>query len=158
MFRYINMPTLVAYFLREFAATKSTGAASVIYLFTMCLCLPFVSKTFYRARLIALGIAECTNSADQIARLINHITGATIQFDTIVAEECMVVYDGTTLRSGTSFIYDGPQTAAAATVPYSSIRNISQITIQLNGASRAEVDAYLDMLIPFYIKTERIYK
>lgn len=74
MFRYIDMPKLVAYYLREFSYRRD-GTTSTLYQFVFSLCLPFVSKQFRSARLAALAIAECTNSADQIKRLFDKLMG-----------------------------------------------------------------------------------
>lgn len=80
------MPRLVAFYLREFSG-RADGEVSWLYKFIFCLCLPFVSNTFYRARLIALAIAECTESVAQIDRVLDMITasdsssGATISIE-----------------------------------------------------------------------------
>lgn len=96
MFRYIDMPKLVAFYLREFSYDAG-GNASNLYKFVFCLCLPFVSHTFRRARLIALAIAECTNSQDQITRVLEKITGA--KADHISLDDSYYLsYDGTAIR------------------------------------------------------------
>lgn len=148
MFRYINMPKLVATYLREFSC-NAEGRPSALYKFIFCLCLPFVSATFRRARLIALAIAECTDSGDQIARVLKAITGAELSYgdngtDYEVSygvpddgEEAMLTYDGT---------FNEP------IVPYGDPTNVVVATVQLNGANRSDVEAYLSLLVPFYIK------
>lgn len=146
MFRYICMPKLVAFLLREFSG-KSDGSMSTLYKFVFCLCLPFVSQTFRRARLIALAIAECTNSADQISRLINAITGATMTVNQYVDEVC-VSYDGTSpLQTPYSYPPEGDPM-----IPYYPTANVGGIVITLNGASQSEVQAYLELLLPFYVE------
>lgn len=80
------MPRLVAFYLREFSG-RADGEVSWLYKFIFCLCLPFVSNTFYRARMIALALAECTESVAQIDRVLDMITasdsssGATISIE-----------------------------------------------------------------------------
>lgn len=148
MFKYINMPKLVATYLREFSC-NAEGRPSALYKFIFCLCLPFVSASFRQARLNALAIAECTNSGDQIARVLKAITGADIDYvggvgDYEVSygvpedgEEAMITYDGT---------FNEP------IVPYGDPTNAVVATVQLNGATRSDVEAYLSLLVPFYIK------
>lgn len=146
MFRYICMPKLVAFLLREFSG-RSDGSMSTLYKFVFCLCLPFVSQTFRRARLIALAIAECTNSADQISRLINAITGATMTVNQYV-DEVFVSYDDTSpLQTPYSYPPGGDPM-----VPYYPTVNAGEIVITLNGASQSEVQAYLELLLPFYVE------
>lgn len=146
MFRYICMPKLVAFLLREFSG-RPDGSMSTLYKFVFCLCLPFVSQTFRRARLIALAIAECTNSADQISRLINAITGATMTVNQYV-DEVFVSYDDTSpLQTPYSYPPGGDPM-----VPYYPTVNAGEIVITLNGASQSEVQAYLELLLPFYVK------
>lgn len=139
------MPKLVAFLLREFSG-RSDGSMSTLYKFVFCLCLPFVSQTFRRARLIALAIAECTNSADQISRLINAITGATMTVNQYV-DEVFVSYDGT---SPLQTPYSYPPTGDPL-IPYTPAANTGEIVITLNGASQSEVQAYLELLLPFYV-------
>lgn len=139
------MPKLVAFLLREFSG-RSDGSMSTLYKFVFCLCLPFVSQTFRRARLIALAIAECTNSADQISRLINAITGATMTVNQYV-DEVFVSYDGT---SPLQTPYSYPPTGDPL-IPYTPAANAGEIVITLNGASQSEVQAYLELLLPFYV-------
>lgn len=144
MFRYINMPKLVATYLREFSCNVA-GRPSALYKFVFCLCLPFVSTTFRRARLIALAIAECTNSGDQIARVLYAITGARLEY-TGKATDYTVSYDA----SGQGFT-EFFAAEAAPLVPYSDPTNTIIADIYLNGASRSDVEAYLSLLVPFYI-------
>lgn len=140
------MPKLVAFLLREFSG-RSDGSMSTLYKFAFCLCLPFVSQTFRRARLIALAIAECTNSADQISRLINAITGATMTVNQYV-DEVFVSYDDT---SPLQTPYSYPPTGDPL-IPYTPVVNAGEIVITLNGASQSEVQAYLELLLPFYVE------
>lgn len=145
MFKYINMPTLVAFYLREFCTNKQ-GSITNLYAFIFCLCLPFVSTTFNRARLIALAIAECTNSADQICRVLNKITGATVSV-TDRDDNVYVAYSG---DDTAMFPYSGVNEIGS--VPYSVTPNVADFTITLNGASATEVLEYLKLLVPFYVK------
>lgn len=146
MFRYINMPTLVAFYLREFSLNK-LRMPSNLYAFIFCLCLPFISTTFNRARLIALAIAECTNSADQICRVLSKITGATVSV-TDRDDNVYVAYSG---DDTARFPYSGVEESGS--VPYSVTPNVADFTITLNGASATEVLEYLKLLVPFYVKT-----
>lgn len=145
MFRYIDMPKLVAFYLREFSYDAG-GNASNLYKFILCLCLPFVSRTFRRARLIALAIAECTNSQDQITRVLEKITGVSVE---IIPEylDYSVQYDGT--DEVPEFSYDG--TSDTPVIPYNLVANAGTINITLNGASQTEVEGYVSLLVPFYI-------
>lgn len=145
MFKYIDMPKLAALYLREFSLRKD-GETSVLFKFIFCLCLPFISRTFRKARLIALAIAECTNSRDQIVRLLEKITGVTVE---IVPEysDYNVQYDGT--DEVPEFSYDG--TSDTPVIPYNLVANAGSISITLNGASQTEVEGYVSLLIPFYI-------
>ncbi len=147
MFRYINMPKLVAFYLREFCLRKD-DAVSNLYKFVFCLCLPFVSAEFRRVRLIALAIAECTNSKDQITKVLKKITGA----DMVVNDEeegYFTSFDGTDTTP--VFPFDNSDSEDNPIVFYGASPNIVEITITLNGASRNEVEAYLELLLPFYI-------
>ena len=145
MFKYIDMPKLAALYLREFSLRKD-GETSVLFKFIFCLCLPFISRTLRKARLIALAIAECTNSRDQIVRLLEKITGVTVE---IVPEysDYNVQYDGT--DEVPEFSYDG--TSDTPVIPYNLVANAGSISITLNGASQTEVEGYVSLLIPFYI-------
>lgn len=144
MFRYINMPKLVATYLREFSC-DAEGKPSALYKFIFCLCLPFVSAAFRQARLNALAIAECTNSGDQIARVLQAITGAEMNYVGGV-EDYEVSYDavGQTMLS-----FD--DTFNEPVVSYGDPRNTVVATIRLNGASRQDVESYLTLLVPFYV-------
>lgn len=148
MFKYINMPRLVAYYLKEFSL-RVDGTTSDLYKFIFCLCLPFLSPTLWRARLIALMIAECTNSADQVARVLGVITGARVSFGTIGGGDSghMIAYDGS--HDVPEFAY-GAVTGEVPKVPYGETSNDNVMYIQLNGASLTEVEGYLPLLIPFY--------
>lgn len=151
MFKYIDMPKLVALYLREFSLRKD-GETSVLFKFIFCLCLPFISRTFRKARLIALAIAECTDSQDQIVRLLKKITGVTV---VIVPEysDYSVQYDGT--GAVPEFAYD--DTSDTPVIPYDPITNAGSISITLNGASQTEVEGYVSLLIPFYIESHVNY-
>lgn len=154
MFRYICLPKLVAYYLREFSykPDRTSWKGSTLYSFVMCLCLPFISQTFRQARLYALMIAECTNSADQIKRVLNKITGAILTDDTTFNAPCMIAYN-----------IDGavqvPFTLSKKTIiPYSSAANQTVLHVKLNQATKEEVEAYLSLLIPFYVQYTIIYE
>lgn len=150
MFRYINMPKLVATYLREFSC-NAEGRPSVLYKFILCLCLPFVSATFRRARLIALAIAECTNSGDQIKRVLQAVTGAEIEYIGGVTDY-MVSYEAPEDTEETMVSYGVPNNGVEAEVPYGDPSNVVIATVALNGATRSDVEAYLSLLVPFYIK------
>lgn len=150
MFKYINMPKLVALYLREFSLRKD-GETSVLFKFIFCLCLPFVSRTFRKARLIALAIAECTNSQDQITRVLEKITGVSVEYMSL-DDSYYMSYNGT--GNTPEFPYgmlSGPL------VPYSETHNQLYMYISLNGASEDEVRAYLQLLIPFYVKINLVF-
>lgn len=106
MFRYIDMPKLVAYYLREFSYRRD-GTTSTLYQFVFSLCLPFVSKQFRSARLAALAIAECTNSADQIKRLFDKLMGGDAKL-TILSHnnDFQLSWDGTGAEPLFPFSYD----------------------------------------------------
>lgn len=142
------MPKLVATYLREFSC-NAEGRPSVLYKFIFCLCLPFVSATFRRAKLIALAIAECTNSGDQVARVLKAITGAEIYY-TSSGTDCEVSYSAPSDDEEAMLTYDGAFNAPI--VPYGDTTNVVIATVQLNGATRSDVEAYLSLLVPFYIK------
>lgn len=155
MFRYIDMPKLVAFYLREFSY-RADGAPSNLYKFVFSLCLPFVSFTFRKARLIALAIAECTNSQDQIIRVLKKITGADMVVDSS-SLDYYAPFNGT--GESPDFPYNGSNAAAnTPLVLYSLTANAGVLVVTLNGASKAEVAAYLELLIPFYIQTIIIYR
>lgn len=140
------MPKLVAFYLREFSY-RSDGSPSLLYKFIFCLCLPFISTTFRRARLIALAIAECTNSKDQILRLLHKLTGATFTLANY-DEDFFVVYDNSD-DAPPKFAYDGSEDGPL--IPYTTTINEGTIYVILNGASKEEVEAYYRLLVPFYI-------
>lgn len=145
MFKYIDMPKLVALYLREFSLRKD-GETSVLFKFIFCLCLPFISRTFRKARLSALAIAECTNSQDQTVRLLEKITGVTVEI-VFGYSDYNVQYNGT--DEVPEFSYDG--TSDTPVIPYNLVANAEGINITLNGASQTEVEGYVSLLIPFYI-------
>lgn len=148
MFKYINMPKLVAFYLREFSVNKR-GDVSLLYRFIFCLCLPFLSPTFNRARLNALAIAQCTSSAEQIARVLNKITGAVMTYGHGGDDSFYVPYNVDNPSAMLSFDVSD----ATPVAPYLAAPNVVVIAIRLNGAERAEVLGYLSLLIPFYVKT-----
>lgn len=150
MFRYIDMPKLVAFYLREFSYDAG-GNASNLYKFIFCLCLPFVSRTFRRARLIALAIAECTNSQDQITRVLEKITGVSVEY-TSLDDSYYMSYNGT--GNPPKFPYGA---LSEPLVPYVETPNQLDMYISLNGASEDEVRAYLQLLIPFYVKINLVF-
>lgn len=154
MFRYIFLPRLVAYYLREFSyyPTRATWEGSTLYSFVMCLCLPFISQTFRRARLYALMIAECTNSADQIKRVLNKITGAVLTDDTTFNAPCMIAYN---IDSAVQVPY---VLSKKTIIPYSAAVNQTVLHVKLNQATKEEVEAYLSLLIPFYVQYTIIYE
>lgn len=147
MFKYINMPRLVAHYLKEFSV-RSDGTTSDLYRFMFCLCLPFVFPAFRRARLIALMIAECTNSADQVSRVLFAATGA--QIHSIVPGGAPIAYDGS--GDVPQFAYDG--SVDTPLVPYGQTPNNNIMYIELGSASLTEVQALLPLLIPFYVNIE----
>lgn len=142
------MPKLVAFYLREFSVNKR-GDVSLLYRFIFCLCLPFLSSTFNRARLNALAIAQCTSSAEQIVRVLNKITGAVMTYGHGGDDSFYVPYNFDSPSAMLSF--DGSDTTPVA--PYLAAPNVVVIAIQLNGADANEVLGYLSLLIPFYVKT-----
>lgn len=147
MFKYINMPKLVATYLREFSC-NADGQPSALYKFIFCLCLPFVSATFRRARLAALAIAECTNSRDQIARVLNAISGAELIYAGSTTEY-EVSYGAPEDEVEATLTYD--DTFNAPIISYGDPTNNATVTVRLNGATRTDVEAYLSLLVPFYI-------
>lgn len=150
MFKYINMPKLVALYLREFSLRKD-GETSVLFKFIFCLCLPFISRTFRKARLIALAIAECTNSQDQITRVLEKITGVSVEY-TSLDDSYYMSYNGT--GNTPEFPYG---MLSEPLVPYIETPNQLHVYISLNGASEDEVRAYLQLLIPFYVKINLVF-
>lgn len=150
MFRYINMPKLVATYLREFSC-DADSRPSALYKFIFCLCLPFVSVTFRRARLIALAIAECTNSGEQIKRVLRAITGAEITYVGGVTDY-EVSYGVPDDGEEAMVSYGMPNDGEEVKVPYGDPTNIVIAIVTLNDASRADVETYLSLLVPFYIK------
>lgn len=120
MFRYIDMPKLVAYYLREFSYRRD-GTTSTLYQFVFSLCLPFVSKQFRSARLAALAIAECTNSADQIKRLFDKLMGGDAKL-TILSHnnDFQLSWDGTGAEPLFPFSYDMKYWPSLASLSLSS--------------------------------------
>lgn len=144
------MPKLVALYLREFSLRKD-GETSVLFKFIFCLCLPFISRTFRKARLIALAIAECTNSQDQITRVLEKITGVSVEY-TSLDDSYYMSYNGT--GNTPEFPYG---MLSEPLVPYIETHNQLYMYISLNGASEDEVRAYLQLLIPFYVKINLVF-
>lgn len=120
MFRYIDMPKLVAYYLREFSYRRD-GTTSTLYQLVFSLCLPFVSKQFRSARLAALAIAECTNSADQIKRLFDKLMGGDATL-TILSHnnDFLLSWDGTGAQPLFPFSYDMKYWPSMASLSLSS--------------------------------------
>lgn len=147
------MPKLVAHYLREFSL-QAGGAESNLYRFVFCLCLPFISTTFAKARLIALAVAECTNSSDQIIKLLSKITGATVSF-TELKTEYRVAYNGA--DDIPELPYDNSTGTDNPLVPYESTTNDVFLNVTLGDVPRSEFEAYLPLLIPFYIQYKLIY-
>lgn len=146
------MPKLVAFYLKEFSV-RTDGTASNLYKFIFCLCLPFVSSTFNNARMVALAIAECTTSRDQIARLLEKITGADVTFESYT-EEFMCSYDGTG-DATQRFVYsDGVDSPI---VPYAPVPNAGNMVVVLNGFGVSQFESYAQLLIPFYINFKITY-
>lgn len=153
MFKYINMPKLVAFYLKEFSA-RADGGASDLYKFAFCLCLPFVSKTYNTARMISLSIAECTQSRDQITRLLKKITGADVTFQDYTGE-FMVGYDDSNDANVIQIPYGSG--ADVAEVPYYPVANAGNMVVALNGYGQEQFESYLSLLIPFYINFQITY-
>lgn len=145
MLRYINMPTLVAFYLRDFS-TNREGGVSKLYFFIFCLCLPFVSKTFNRARLNALAIAQCTDSREQIIRVLHALTGADISIE-LRDDKFYLPYSGDGEYLSFDDSYNDP------IMPYGVQPNLVDIVITPHADNADEVLAYLKLLIPFYSKT-----
>lgn len=158
MFKYINMPTLVAHYLKEFSVRSDT-TTSQLYKFIFCLCLPFVSDTFNRARMDALAIAECTTSRDQISRVLNKVTGADVTFIPF-RDEFFVGYDGTSDATVEQLLYTVPENVIptdSPIAPFSAVPNSGNMLVDLNGYSQAQFESYLSLLIPFYINFKITY-
>lgn len=148
MFKYINMPKLVAFYLKEFSI-RSDDTTSFLYKFIFCLCLPFLSNTFYRARMNALAVAECTSSEDQILRVLQAITGVNV-FLVAFHLDYYTAFDDSS--DTPDFPYDNSTGNDNPLVPYSAVANAGELYVKLNGVRRNEVEAYLDLLIPFYVQ------
>lgn len=149
------MPKLVAFYLREFSYNKDYEP-SILYRFVFCLCLPFVSKHFRDARLVAKAIAECTNSADQIVRVLAVITGANVSISLLYAE-FMVLYDGTDNNPDAMIAYQKIPNEKA-NVPYHPENNEGIIYIVPGDVDKPLIEAYLKLLTPFYVKYKIVYK
>lgn len=168
MFKYIDTPKLVAFYLREFSST-SDWQPSILYKFVFCLCLPFISQRFREARLKALAIAECTQSKDQIVRLLKQlckqdmydpneveldieITQPTDAYSTTYDANDMGVWD-----SNRCFPYGGGNDNPI--VPFGYPYNTVEINVydEVTDAQKYALEAYLKLLIPFYVKYTIFY-
>lgn len=149
------MPKLVAFYLKEFSV-RTDETTSTLYKFVFCLCLPFLIPTFRKARLNALAIAECTNSFRQIARVLNKLTGATVGI-VDYNDEYRTYYELIDSDDiDTMFTYD--DTDVTPRVPYSPSFNEGVIIVLDGYKSREEVEAYMRLLAPFYVKYEIRYE
>lgn len=158
MFKYISTPKLVAFYLREFSAT-SDWQPSILYKFVFSLCLPFVSWHFRKARLIALAIAECTQSKDQIERLLQQLCNLDIEI-TQPTDAYSTAYDGSDMGSGEAnrcFPYGGGNDNPI--VPFGYPYNTVEINVydEATDAQKYALEAYLKLLIPFYVKYTIFY-
>lgn len=61
-----------------------------------------------------------------------------------------------TFDDSPDFAYDG--STDTPLVPFVGAPDTATITVTLNGASRSEVEAYLQILIPFYVSTNIIWQ
>lgn len=152
MFKYILMPKLVAFYLKEFSLRKD-GSTSDLYKWIFCMCLPFHFNFFRRARLNALMIAECTNSGEQIKKVLFALTGASLGIIAF-AESYSTAYGSG--NDAPDFAYDFV-TGEGALVPYGFVSNAGILAISLNGASRNLVESYLPLLLPFYLDIQIQY-
>lgn len=154
MFKYIFLPKLVAFYLREFSTNKDYQA-STLYQFVFVLCLPFVSITFRKARLAALAIAECTQSSAQISRLLEKLTGveAVTIYDPTLDRYCDLAFGGDSDDADNyGFPYSGADEDNPI-VPYSYPYNTVNIEVLMYEENqRYAVEAYAKLLIPFYVK------
>lgn len=152
VFKYINMPKLVAFYLKEFSVKKS-GVVSTLYKFVFCLCLPFISRTFARARANYLAIASCTDSIFQIIDVIEALTGANL-YQIPMGEELYSSYDGT--NGDDPFItYD--DTDSKPKILYTLTTNVVILYCILNDANKQDVLDYLKLLIPFYVQLSIVW-
>lgn len=174
MFKYIDTPKLVAFYLREFSAT-SAWQPSILYKFVFCLCLPFISQRFREARLKALAIAECTQSKDQIVLLLKQLCKQDmydpneVELDIEITEPSdayMTMYDYDLERdsdSGGSEDYDFCFPYGSGDdnpiVPFGYPYNTVEIKIrgEVTDAQKYALEAYLKLLIPFYVKYTIFY-
>lgn len=145
------MPTLVAFYLKEFSL-RSDGEISNLYKFIFCLCLPFVSNTFYKARMFALSIAECTQSKQQITLLLEKITGATITFEEYT-DSFMCGMTHMTDGSSTPIAYNIQESFGVeedAIVTFNPVPNAGNLVVKLNSCTKEQFNSYANLLIPFY--------
>ena len=148
------MPKLVAYYLKEFSV-KTDGTTSNLYKFIFCLCLPFVSNTFNKARLTALAIAECTDSREQIIRLLKKITGLTVTVSESSSDEYYCGFDDTNDEDCTDFSLD--ETADSALVTFYPVTNSGYFSVTLGDYSQEQFEAYLALIVPFYVNFKILY-
>ena len=168
MFKYIDTPKLVAFYLREFSAT-SDWQPSILYKFVFCLCLPFISQRFREARLKALAIAECTQSKDQIVRLLKQLCKQDmynpneVELDIEITDPesaYFTSYDGSDDGAGDSnlcFPYGGGNDNAI--VPFSYPYNTVEINVydEVTDAQKYALESYIKLLVPFYVKYTIFY-
>lgn len=158
MFKYINMPRLVAYYLREFSNHQdpnNSAPFSNLYVFVMCCCLPFFSQTFRTARLNALAIAECTCSQKQVERLLMKLVPNIETVSITKSVEEFLLAFGT--LSDAVIAYDD---LTSPLIVYTPAINDSKVIITLKGSlsqaavleTKAQILGYLPLLIPFFIK------
>lgn len=168
MFKYIDTPKLVAFYLREFSAT-SDWQPSILYKFVFCLCLPFISQRFREARLKALAIAECTQSKDQIVRLLKQLCKQDmynpneVELDleiTAPSDAYMTTYDLFDMGSGdNSLCFPYGEGNDNPIVPFGYPYNTVEINVydEVTDAQKYALEAYLKLLIPFYVKYTIFY-
>lgn len=153
--RYIHTARTVATLLREHCTARD-GTVSTFYKFVFCLCLPFMSLKWYDEIAKAYVLASCTQSREQIFRVIELFTGATLSYSRSV-ETHMVSMDGS--AQGLRVTMDGTADANfnVGAIPYFGVPNQEVMEIQLNGADTKEVERLLALLIPFYVNIKIVY-
>jgi hypothetical protein len=104
--------------------------------------------------MISLSIAECTQSRDQITRLLKKITGADVTFQDYTGE-FMVGYDDSNDANVIQIPYGSG--ADVAEVPYYPVANAGNMVVALNGYGQEQFESYLSLLIPFYINFQITY-
>lgn len=168
MFKYIDTPKLVAFYLREFSAT-SDWQPSILYKFVFCLCLPFISQRFREARLKALAIAECTQSKDQIVRLLKQLCKQDmydpneVELDIEITQPTdaySTTYDAYDMGAGdNSLCFPYGEGNDNPIVPFYYPYNTVEINVydEITDAQKYALEAYLKLLIPFYVKYTIFY-